>query len=184
MKGQQVFDGVFNWVGAGNGVALNYRFVQSARAERNRQDHLYPEAPFLFSSTTLTDSFIGKTDSRNRRYMETNTCPKIMNMNSTNEYWVKTGSLLHSDLNGNDLVDSSNVRNYLISGAQHARPSTPNSLGICYQFGNTIDSNPALCALFVALDQWLELQYSQILQSIRHLVLVPYHKVTKLVNDS
>src|SRR6185437_6965906 len=55
LNGKQVFDGVFNWVGAGDGVALNYRFEQSGRTERNRQNHLYPEASFPFSYTTLTD---------------------------------------------------------------------------------------------------------------------------------
>jgi hypothetical protein len=156
LKGQQVFDGVFNWVGGGAGIGLNYRFAQSGRTERNRQNHLYPEAIFPFSYTTLTDSFTGKTDGRNRRCMETNTCPKIMNINSANEYWVKTGSLLHSDLKGNDLIDPPNVRNFLISGSQHGGPSPANSLGICQQFGNTIDPNPVMHALFVALDQWLD----------------------------
>jgi hypothetical protein len=155
-NGKQVFDGVFNWVGAGTGIGLNYRFAQPGRTERNRQNHLYPEAPFPFSYTILTDPISGKTDGRNRRCLLTSTCPKVMNINSANEYWVKTGSLLHSDLAGNDLVDPSNVRHFLLSGTQHAGPSAANSLGICQQFGNTIDPNPALRALFVALDQWID----------------------------
>jgi hypothetical protein len=69
---------------------------------------------------------------------------------------VKTGSLLHSDLSGNDLVDPPNVRYYLISGGQHGGPSPANSLGICQQFGSTVDPNPVLRALFIVLDQWLD----------------------------
>ena len=156
LQGKQVFDGVFNWVGAGTGVGLNYRFAQSGRTERNRLNHLYPEALFPFSYTILTDSLTGKTDGRNKRCMQTSTCPKIMNINSANEYWVKTGSLLHSDLAGNDIADPPNVRQFLLSGSQHGGPSSANSLGICQQFGNTINPNPALRALFVALDQWLD----------------------------
>ena len=156
LKGEQVFDGVFNWVGAGTGIGLNYRFTQSSRTERNRQNHLYPEAPFPFAYNILTDSLTGKTDGRNRRCMQTSTCPNIMNINSANEYWVKTGSLVHSDLAGNDLVDPPNVRHFLLSGTQHGGPSAPNSLEICQQFGNTIGPNPALRALFIALDQWLD----------------------------
>ena len=155
-NGKQVFDGVFNWVGAGTGIALNIRFEQSARTERNRQNHRYPEGPFPFSYTTLTDPFTGKTDGRNARCMLSNTCPKIMNVNSANEYWVKTGSLLHTDLAGNDLPDPVNVRNYLISGTQHASPAGANSLGSCQQFGNSTDQNPALRALWVVLDEWLD----------------------------
>jgi hypothetical protein len=156
LKGRQVFDGAFNWVGAGDGIGMNYRFEQSGRTERNRQNKLYPEAPFPFSYTTLTDPLTGKTDGRDIRCTATNTCPKIMNINSANEYWVKAGSLLHTDLSGNDLADPPNVRNYLISSTQHASPSAANSLGVCQQFQNPTDQNPALRALFVALDQWID----------------------------
>jgi hypothetical protein len=156
LNGKHVFDGVFNYVGGGSVVGLNYRFAQSGSTERNRQDHLYPEAPFPFSYTTLTDPYSGKTDGRNKRCMETNTCPKIMGVNSANEYWVKSGSLLHTDILGNDLPDPPNVRNYLISGSQHGGGSGPNSPGICQQFGDTIDPNPVLRALFITLDQWLD----------------------------
>ena len=156
VKGKQVFDGVFNWVGAGDGIGMNYRFEQSGRTERNRQNKLYPEAPFPFAYNTLTDPLTGKTDGRDVRCTASNTCPKIMNIDSANEYWVKAGSLLHTDLAGNDLADAPNVRNYLISGTQHASPAAANSLGICQQFQNPVDQNPALRALFVALDQWMD----------------------------
>ena len=158
LQNKQVFDGVFNWVGAGagDGIGLNYRFEQSGRTERNRQNHLYPEAPFPFSYTSLTDPYTGKTDGRNMRCTQTSTCPKIMNIISSNEYWVKAGSLVYTDLAGNDLPDPANVRNYLLSSTQHASPAGANSLGSCQQFGNSIDQNPALRALWVALDQWLD----------------------------
>jgi hypothetical protein len=155
-SGRQVFDGVFNWVGAGDGIGMNYRFEQSGRTERNRQNHLYPEAPFPFSYSTLTDPLTGKTDGRNSRCGPTNTCPKVMNVISANEYWVKAGSLIHTDLAGNDIPDPPNVRNYLLSSTQHASPAAANSLGVCQQFGNAVDQNPALRALWVALDQWID----------------------------
>jgi hypothetical protein len=156
LNGKQVFDGVFNWVGAGDGIGLNYRFEQSGRTERNRQNKLYPEAPFPFSYTTTTDPFSGVIDGRNVRCTATNTCPKVMNINSSNEYWVKAGSLLHTDGLGNDVVEPANVRNYLVASTQHASPSGINSLGICAQYQNPIDQNPALRALFFAMDQWID----------------------------
>ncbi|UJR11467.1 hypothetical protein I4U23_015646 [Adineta vaga] len=154
--GKRVFDGVFNWIGAGNGIGLNYRFAQSQRTEHNRQNHLYPEAIFPFTYKILANPFTGKIDGRNARCMRTRTCPKIITINSANEYWAKTGSLLHSDLEGNDLLSTTNVRYYLISGTQHSDPSMANSRGICQQFGNTIDPTPVLRALFIALNQWLD----------------------------
>jgi hypothetical protein len=156
VNNKKVFDGVFNWVGAGDGVDLNVRFAHPSMTERNRQQHLYAEASFPFSYSTLTDPLTGKTDGRNVRCTQTNTCPLIMNIDSANEYWVKAGSLLHTDLQGNDIPDPANVRNYLLSGLQHASAAAANTLGICQQFGNSTDPNPALRALFVDLDQWID----------------------------
>jgi hypothetical protein len=156
VNGKQVFDAVFNWVGAGDGIGLNYRFEQSGRTERNRQNKLYPEAPFPFSYTTMTDKFSTRVDGRLVRCSVTNTCPKVMNVNSANEYWVKAGSLLHTDGDGNDVPDPANVRNYLVSSTQHASPSGLNSLGTCAQYQNPIDQNPALRALWTDMDQWID----------------------------
>ncbi len=156
-RGHRVFDGIENWIAAGDGVALNYRFSQSGRTERNRQNHLYPEAPFPFGYTVLTDAITGKTDGRNLRCQQTDTCPKIISANSANEYWVKAGSLVHTDTQGNDLPDPDNVRFYLLSGVEHTATGAPaNSAGTCAQFRNTTDPSPALRALFVAMDQWID----------------------------
>jgi hypothetical protein len=37
------------------------------------------------------------------RCLATDTCPNIIEANSENEYWAKAGSLLHTDMLGNDL---------------------------------------------------------------------------------
>jgi hypothetical protein len=156
LNGKQVFDGVFNWVAGGDGVALNYRFDQSGMTERNRQQHLYPEGVFPFAFATITDPLTGKTDGRDSRCTVSNTCPLVMNVDSANEYWVKAGSTLHSDANGADLADAVNFRTYLISGSQHGGPGAANSLGVCAQFVNSTDQFPALRALFEDLDQWID----------------------------
>jgi hypothetical protein len=156
LNGKQVFDGVFNWVSAGDGVGINYRFEQSGMTERNRQQHFYPEAVFPFAFTTTTDTLSAKTDGKFARCATTNTCPKVMNIDSANEYWVKAGSLLHTDSTANDLPDTPNFRTYLISGSQHAGPGAANSLGVCAQFVNSTDQFPALRALFVDLDEWID----------------------------
>ena len=154
--GGQVFDGIENWIAGGNGVALNFRFAQPARSERNRQNHLYPEAFFPFAFPSTTDPLTGKTDGRNVRCSETGTCPKFLQVISANEYWVKAGSLAHTDAQGHDLPDPKNVRFYLLSGLEHTASGAPaNSSGICQQFLNTTNPSPALRALFVALDAWV-----------------------------
>jgi hypothetical protein len=156
LNGKQVFDGVFNWVAGGDGVAINYRFEQSGMTERNRQQHLYPEGIFPFAYATSTDTLTGKTDGRDSRCSVSNTCPLVMNINSANEYWVKAGSMLHSTSTGADLPDAVNFRTYLISGSQHGGPGAANSLGVCAQFVNSTDQFPALRALFEDLDQWID----------------------------
>jgi hypothetical protein len=154
--GRKVFDGIENWIGAGTGVAANVRFAQTARTERNRQNHLYPEAIFPFAFNNLADPVSGKTDGRGVRCSMTGTCPKLMHVNSSNEYWVKAGSLLHTDSFGRSLPEPDGMRFYVLSSTEHAvSGAAPNSYGICAQPRNTVDPNPALRGLFVALDQWV-----------------------------
>ena len=63
-SGRKVLDGLMQWISAGSGINMNYRFSQSGRTERNRQDHLYPENLFPFANVSTTDPHTGKTDSR------------------------------------------------------------------------------------------------------------------------
>jgi len=156
-NGRRAIDGILNWLGGGNGVNMNFRFGQPGRTERNRQNHRYPEAPFPFAYPLLTDPYTGKSAGRGVRCAQTGTCPKAMQANSANEYWVKTSSLLHTDPTGRDLPrDPQNVRFYLLSGVEHTGSGAqPNSPGNCQQNRNTTDPNPALRALFIALDEWV-----------------------------
>jgi hypothetical protein len=150
----RVIDGMLKWTGAGNGVQINYRFAQTGRTERNRQNHLYPEGVFPFAYPVLTDHLSGRTAGRGARCAATDTCPRIIDANSSNEYWVKGGSLLHTDTDGNDLPDPDNVRFYLISGLSHG-VGNASSRGVCQQFLNPTSPFPALRALLTALDEWV-----------------------------
>lgn len=153
-QNRRVLDGIENWLGGGSGIGLNVRFAQPNRTERNRQNHLYPEAIFPFAYPVLTDPFTGKTGGRLAVCSASNTCPKVFEINSANEYWVKAASLLHTDPQGNDLPDPENVRFFLLSGMQHGT-GNPNSRGICQQLQNPTNAEPLLRALFVALVDWV-----------------------------
>ena len=117
--GHRVSDGILSWTAGGSGDQINYRFAQTGRTERNRQNHLYPEGVFPFAHQVLTDHLSGKTAGRDERCLASGTCPKRFEANSSNEYWVKAGSLLHTDTRGNDLKDPENARFYLLSGLSH-----------------------------------------------------------------
>jgi len=153
-NGKKVFDGHMNWIAAGDGINMNYRFSQPGRTERNRQDHLYAEGVFPFANVKTNDPITGKADSRYSRCKETGTCPYGVEIYSANEYWVKAASLLHTNPQGTkDLHESRFTRNYLISSHQHGTGNSA-SKGNCQQFLNPLNSAPVQRALFVALDEW------------------------------
>ena len=152
--GRKVFDGHMQWIAAGSGIGMNYRFSQSGRTERNRQNHLYAENLFPFANVRTTDPFMGITASRYDACQLTNTCALGVEIYSANEYWVKTASLLHTQPDGSaDLPDSQYTRNYFMSSMQHGTGNATNR-GVCQQFGNPLNSAPVQRALFLALDAW------------------------------
>jgi hypothetical protein len=154
LSGRRVFDGILSHTGGGSGDQINYRFGQTDRTERNRQNHLYPEGFFPFAHQVLTDHLSGKTSGRSERCRASNTCPKRFEVNTANEYWCKAASLLHTDTQGNDLPDPENVRFYLLSGLSHGVGNiTDRKEG--QQFTNAVSPYAAHRALLVALDEWV-----------------------------
>jgi len=154
--GRKVFDGHMQWISAGSGIGMNYRFSQSGRTERNRQNHLYGENLFPFANVRTTDPFTGITASRYDACRLTNTCAFGVEIYSANEYWVKTASLLHTRPDGSaDLRDSRFTRNFFMSSMQHGTGTATNR-GACQQFGNPLNSAPVQRALFLALDAWAD----------------------------
>ena len=154
-NGKQVFDGMMQWIAAGDGISMNYRWSQPGRTERNRQDHLFVEGRFPFANVATTDPITGKTDSRYARCTVTHTCPFAMEIFSANEYWVKAASLMTTDPAGTkDLPDSPFTRIYFMSSMQHGTGNGA-SKGNCQQFLNPLDSQAVQRALFTALDKWV-----------------------------
>ena len=154
-RGERVFDAMLNWLGGGSGGFFNYRFAQPGRTHRQHIGRWYPERQFPFANQVLFDPITGKTDGRLARCRASDTCPKIFEANSANEYWVKAGSLLHTDTRGNDLRDPRNVRFSLFSSLPHSAGIGPTGPGICQQPRNPVVANPGLRALLVALDEWV-----------------------------
>jgi hypothetical protein len=154
-NGKQVFDGMMQWIAAGDGLNVNYRWSQPGRTERNRQDHLYLEGRFPFADVSTTDPITGKTDSRYARCTQTHTCPYAMEIFSANEYWVKAASLMTTDPAGkHDLPDSPYTRIYFMSSMQHGT-GNGDAKGACQQFQNPLDSQSVQRALFTAMDKWV-----------------------------
>ena len=154
-RGRPVFDGVLNWIGGASGGFFNYRFAQPFRTHRQHIARWFPEREFPFANHLLTDPVTGRTDGRLERCRASGTCPRLMEANSANEYWVKGASLLHTDLEGDDLPDPPEVRFYLFSSLPHAAGIGSSGLGICQLPRNPLVANAGLRALLVALDEWV-----------------------------
>ena len=152
---RRVFDGMLQWVAAADGLNMNYRWSDTSRTNRNRQDLFYLEGLFPFANVTTFDPISGQTDGRNRKCAANDTCPLKMEFYSSNEYWVKAASLFHTDPAGTaDLPDDAYSRLYLLASKQHGGAGNPASKGSCQQFLNPLDSAQVQRALWIALDEW------------------------------
>jgi len=144
---------VLNYIAGASTGFFNYRFAQPFRTHREHIGRWTPERIFPFAYHLLFDPVTQQLGGRLVRCTLTATCPKIFEINSSNEYWVKGGSLLHTDTRGKDLrVDPPGVRAYLFSSLPHSTASGP---GICEQNRNPVSPSPGLRAMLVNLDAWL-----------------------------
>ena len=104
-SGARVFDGVFTHVAGIGRVFFNTEFGQPARTRTWHEDHGFPEVEFPFA----TGALMRGDDSD----------PKVIETNTSTEYWQKGASLLHTDPDGTrDVALPANVRGYL--PARHA----------------------------------------------------------------
>jgi hypothetical protein len=153
-NGARVFDGVFTHVAGIGRVFCNTEFGQPARTRTWHEDHDFPEVEFPFSSATLTDPIGGTTGALLRG---DDSDPKLIETNTSTEYWQKGASLLHTDPNGaRDVALPANVRGYYLPGTQHGgKAGMPRDVGPCTNPRNWHDPMPAIRALLVALDEWV-----------------------------
>jgi hypothetical protein len=154
-RGRKVFDGVLAHTAGVGGVFLNHPFGQPGRTNTQHEDHTFPENAFPFSTARMTDPVTGVTggllrgDGFDPLWMETNT---------STEYWQKGASLLATDpLGQRDVELPANARGYLISGTQHGGQAWMTaSNGNCANLRNPHSPTPALRALLIALDEWVD----------------------------
>jgi hypothetical protein len=159
--GRMVFDGMMPYAtGSGGNMWMNFRFSQptvSAQQHSRRLSH-EPELPHTFA--VMKDPLTGETSGTLQSCLASDSCPKIFNIESANEYWNKSSSLNHTDAYGADLRTEDlegSVRHYFIASIQHntvfdltARPARA-----CQQLVNPLYNGPVFRALSVALDQWV-----------------------------
>jgi len=178
--GRRVFDGVFTHVAGIGRVFHNTPFGQPFRTRTWHEDHDFPEVEFPFSSAQMDDPITGASGALMRGDA---TDPKLIETNTSTEYWQKGASLLHTDPTGTrDVALPPNIRTFLIAGTQHGgKAGMPRDNGPCIAPRNWHDPMAAVRALLVALDEWVVSDRAppdSVVPRIDNGTLVPADRVT------
>jgi hypothetical protein len=151
---RRVFDGVLSHIAGVGRVFLNAEFGQPARTNTQHEDHFYPENTFPFASARTADPVSGRSGMllRGDRFD-----PKLIEVNTSTEYWQKGASLLTTDpLGKKDLELPANTRVYMVAGTQHGGHfGSGTAPGPCANPRNPHSAGPPLRALIAALDRWV-----------------------------
>ena len=133
---------------------MNHRFATPiVSGGQQYEDHFNIADSFPFSYAWSTDHLTGKQDAILKR---PETDPLVFHSQSSTEYWVRRGSLAHTDTLGNDLPQPENVRVYLWSSSQHgADPLLKGpASGIGQNYSNNVATSMFFRAMLVSLDRW------------------------------
>ena len=153
-QGRRVFDGIHSHIAGIGRIFFNTPFAQPARTGTQHEDHGFPENEFPFSTATLADPLTGKKGSL---FRGDGSDPRLIETNTSTEYWQKGASLLHTDpLGKQDVSLPENSRVYMIAGTQHGgRAGATTDAGPNINPRNPHNPMPAVRALLVALDEWV-----------------------------
>jgi hypothetical protein len=155
--GRVVFEGLMPIIPGARGSFTNARFAQPGRNPGPEFDRLYPVGQFPFTYEVTEDALNGRRDGLLLRCRTSNTCPRVMQMDSEFEFWGSLGSLNVTDTRGQHIDLPPEVRLYLLSGAPHGNPANAvaRPSPACTMPLNPINGGPALRALLVAMERWV-----------------------------
>ncbi|MCO6419626.1 hypothetical protein JYK14_26170 [Siccirubricoccus sp. KC 17139] len=154
-EGRRVFDGVLCHIAGAGRVFINDRFGQPDRTACRHEDHLFPEVWFPMAAAPATDPISGRRDGLLRGAP---TDPKLMEVNTSTEYWQKGASLIHTTPDGRaDLPALPNARQYFVAGTKHGgRSGATTARGNAFHLNNPHSASPLLRALQAAMEEWVE----------------------------
>ncbi len=155
--GRLVFEAVMPIIPGARRSFTNDRFAEPGRNPGPEFDRLYPVLRFPFTYGVTEDPLTGRRDGLFLRCSLSNTCPRIMQVNSEFEFWGSEASLLVTDTRGRNLEPPPEVRLYMIAGSPHGNVANavvtqkPN----CTLPLNPVYGGPAFRALLTALRAWI-----------------------------
>ncbi len=162
-NGGKVFDGLMPIIPAARRTWVNSRFAQAGRWSKQHEDHWMPGDQFPFTYATITDPVSGLSDGLLKSCTVTNTCPKIMQIDGSFEWWGGRASLVVTDGAGRDVALPDNVRYYLVAGTQHGGGAgvttgivtQPTAGNVCQFAASPVSQTPVARALIPALEAWV-----------------------------
>ena len=153
-QGGKVFDGAMPLIAGAKKSFTNFRFAIPGRNSTQHSEHLTPGDQFPFSYGVTTDPVTGRTDGIFARCSVSATCPKVMHVDSSTEFWQGRASLIVTDGAGRDIALPDDARAYLISSTQHVWADQPTMAGICQFRQNPAPQAPLVRALLDGLVAW------------------------------
>ena len=147
--GRRVFDGMNAYVAGARRTFVNARFALPGRWTRQHEDHNYPMDEFPFTYGTTTDSLTGKTDGLLATCTTSDTCPKVIQVDTESEWYGAHGSLVVTDTAGQMLALPTNVRYWMLTTAHLQRDAG------CRDPANPVQPYPYYRAAFDATVQWV-----------------------------
>lgn len=148
-SGRRVFEGMTAFVAGARRTFVNARFAQPGRWTRQHEDHNYPMDEFPFTYGTTTDPLTGSTDGLFARCAASESCPRLIQVDTESEWYGAHGSLNVTDTTGRMLDLPSEVRYWLLTMA-HLQASPG-----CLDPANPVEPFPYYRAAFDAMVQWV-----------------------------
>ncbi len=157
LQGRRVFDGVLPVIAGGGFGMFNLRFAMPTSTNGQHEYHLFPNDHFPFTYGDSVDPFTGRTDGILKRARASGTEPRLMHVQTSNEYWIRAGSLAHTDpLGEQDAQIPDNVRFYTIGGSAHGSGSgRPGAAGAGQLPANPNLWSPIADSLLARLVDWV-----------------------------
>jgi hypothetical protein len=152
-RGGKVFDGAMPLIAGSRKSFVNARFAQPGRYSTQHLDHITYGDQFPFTYGVTRDPVGGQVDGIFASCQRTATCPKLMHVDSSLEFWQARASLIVTDGAGHDIALPPDVRAYLMASTQHMRVPAP-TVGICAYPNNTAQQGPTVRVLLDRLVAW------------------------------
>ncbi|RSZ57916.1 hypothetical protein HF313_24015 [Massilia atriviolacea] len=152
-RGGKVFDGAMPLIAGSRKSFVNRRFGRPERYSTQHLNHWTYGDQFPFSYAVTKDPVGGTTDGIFARCQASATCPKLMHVDSSLEFWQGRASLVATDGAGKDIALPAGVRAYLMSSTQHMAAERA-TVGICKWASNTAQQGPTVRVLLDHLVAW------------------------------